>query len=112
MSARPIRYRTLTEDADSLRADLTRCRLEERLAGELKTFAPGEAGVSSTLTEAVCDYARYLRDAGLPAEQAVIALKRIIQAVIPREFVTDPLRVHDRTRQLVTSCIEAYYGET
>jgi hypothetical protein len=111
MCPRPIRYRSLAQEGSAPADEFTRPRLEELLTRELQTIAPTKAEIPSSLTNVICDYARHLRDAGVPAEQAVIALKRILQVVMVREVATDPLRVHDRTRQLITTCIEAYYGE-
>jgi hypothetical protein len=110
MSSRLPRYRSPKEGAAASGGDGLLRRLEDRLEVQLHVFAIDFDAKSASLLAAICEYVEHLRDAGSTAEQAIIAFKRILDRVMPYENVTDPLRVHDRTRPLVTVCINAFYS--
>jgi predicted methyltransferase len=70
---------------------------------------PHESAATAEMHEAVCAYTRRLRDAGLPPEQVVIAVKTVatgagVTARLRGETESAPLA------RIVASCITAYYG--
>ena len=80
-------------------------RLRAAIAGAFQ--ARGDSDITEELRDAVCDYVRARRAAGVRAEEVVIAVKRIIDLA---EF--RPVRTLERralTERVVTWCISEYY---
>lgn len=109
MSTRPLQHGPIPGALGARASDPALELLQEQLLEQLRAFASGRGDASPALIAAISGFVRQLRAAGLQPEQALVAFKQLLQQVMPRKLVTDPLAVHDRTRQLVANCIEAYF---
>lgn len=78
-----------------------------RLARVFDQVVGGRA-TASRLHAAICEYVNFLRDAGLPPEKVVIAVKRALGFDELGFRLTHPLHVALISRA-ITECIRQYY---
>jgi hypothetical protein len=68
----------------------------------------GAGDTATEVRDAACDYVRELRERSLPPERVLVHIKEMLRTLPGRD--DDDEEQRHLVRQVITWCIEAYYG--